>query len=137
MTKLPKEFLKKFKDFKTFEDACKISGLDSNKVIPDFSFYPKKDRKAMIAHAKLVIIVCAANKIENDGKEWIPDWSNWDEIKYESWFYLKEGSSGFRSDVCDGWSADTDVGSRLCFKSLNLAKYIAIQFIDLYKAYFL
>ena len=62
------------KKIKTFKGACKVLGLDSTKVIPDFSCYPEEDRKAAIANAKLMIIIKAANKIENGGKEWIPDW---------------------------------------------------------------
>ena len=45
-----------YTDLKTFEDACKYLKLDSEKAIPNFSFYPKKDREAMVAHAKLIII---------------------------------------------------------------------------------
>lgn len=62
---------------KSFEDACKIEGLDAATVIPDFAPYPKQDHAAMIAHAKLVIIARAANRLANDGKEWKPDWGNW------------------------------------------------------------
>jgi len=122
---------------KTFEDACKVLKLDAKKVIPDFSCYPKKDKKAMEAHAKLIIIVKASNKIENNNKEWTPDWSNYDEYKYEPYFYLKGGSSGFRYNGYGLWYSGTSVGSRLCFKTRELAEYIANQFIDLYEAYIL
>ena len=40
-------------EIKTFEDACKALKLDPEKVIPDFSMFPEKHQKAMIAHAKL------------------------------------------------------------------------------------
>ena len=56
-------------------------GLDPEKVLPDFSSYPESDRLAMEAHSKLVIIAKAANQIDNDCKEWQPDWSNYDEYK--------------------------------------------------------
>lgn len=125
----------KLEELKTFEDACKELGLDPEKVIPDFSAYPERDREAMVAHAKLVIIARAANRIENDGKDWEPDWDNgrWD--KYYPWFEMG-GSSGFRSDGCGDWLSLSTVGSRLCFKSANAAEYIGNQFIELYKAYF-
>jgi hypothetical protein len=125
------------KKLKTFEDACKIEGLDPKKVIPDFSCYPEKDRKSMEAHAKLVIVVRAANRIENDGKEWTQDFSNWDEYKYEIWFEYDKGSSGFRYFAYDYWYSDSFVGSRLCFKTSELAEYIGNQFIDLYNEYLL
>ena len=128
--------MKKKEDLKTFEDACKVLKLDPKKVVPDFSCYPKKDQKAMIAHSKLVIIVRAANKIENKNKEWNPDWANMNEYKYFPWFEM-DGSSGFRCDGCDGWDTHSAIGSRLCFVSRDLADYIAKQFIELYKEYFL
>lgn len=85
----------KLEELKTFEDACKVERLDPKKVVPDFKAYPTKDRKAMIAHAKLVIIARAANRIANNGKLWKPDWTNGEWDKYYAWFYLG-GSSGFR-----------------------------------------
>ncbi|XKX06290.1 hypothetical protein R8G61_02930 [Tenacibaculum maritimum] len=130
--------MKKYTDLKTFEDACKVLGLDSNKVIPDFSCYPEKDRVSMIAHVKLVIIVRAANQLANDGKEWIPDFTNFDERKYEAWFDLEDnGSSGFRYNAYGIWITYSGVGSRLCFISREVCEFVANQFIEIYKEYFL
>ncbi|WP_340074502.1 hypothetical protein [Leptobacterium sp. I13] len=129
--------MKKYTDLKTFEDACKVLALDPNNVIPDFSCYPEKDRVSMIAHAKLVIIVRAANQLANDGKEWIPDFTNYNEYKYEAWFDLSGGSSGFRFYDYAFWTTGSVVGSRLCFISREVCEYIGKQFIELYKEYFL
>jgi len=68
--------MKNLDQLKTFSDASKLLKLDPKKVIPDFKNFPTRDRKAMVAHAKLVVIARAANKIGNGGKEWKPDWSN-------------------------------------------------------------
>lgn len=129
--------MKNYQDLKTFEEACKIEGLDPEKVIPDFSCYPEKDRDSMIAHSKLVIIVRAANRLANDGKEWIPDFTNSNEWKYEPWFDLSEGSSGFRYLDYGYRGTGSSVGSRLCFISREVCEYITEQFIELYKEYFL
>ncbi len=129
--------MEKYTEIKTFQDACKVLMLDYNKVIPDFSCYPEKDRTSMIAHAKLIIITRAANKLANSGKEWVPDFTNYKEPKYEAWFDLSGGSSGFRFNVYDLWATNSDVGSRLCFISSEVCKYVANQFIGLYKEYFL
>ena len=129
--------MKKFTDLKSFEDACQVLELDPKTVIPDFSCYPEKDRVSMIAHAKLVIIVRAANKLANKGKEWIPDFTNFNERKYEAWFDLEEGSSGFRYYVYVYWVSYSGVGSRLCFISREVCEYVTEQFIEIYKAYFL
>lgn len=126
----------KIEELKSLEDACKVLCLDAEKVMPDFSMFPERDRAAMTAHAALVIITRAANKIDNNGKEWEPDWDNgkWD--KYYNWFWMNGGSSGFRFRVCDDWYSDSNVGSRLCFKSKEVAEYVANQFSALYKDYF-
>lgn len=117
---------------KTFEDACKALKLDSKKVLPDFSMFPEKHQKAMIAHAKLVIIAQALNG------DWEPNWDDWDECKYEPWFDMENSSSGsgFSYYVYDCWLSASVVGSRLCFKSSELAKYAGKQFEALYKDYF-
>ncbi|WP_407277373.1 hypothetical protein R5O20_02755 [Tenacibaculum maritimum] len=130
--------MKNFTDLKTFEDACKVEKLNPKTVIPDFSCYPEADRKSMEAHAKLVIIVRAANRLANDGKQWVPDFTNFDERKYEAWFDLEEnGSSGFRFYVYVYWNTLSRVGSRLCFISREVCEYIGKQFLDTYKEYFM
>jgi len=127
-----------YTDLKTFEDACKVEKLNAKKVIPDFKLYPAKDRKAMIAHAKLVIIARAANRLANGGKAWKADFSNHDQYKYYPWFYQESGnggSSGFRYYDYDAWSSLATVGSRLCFLNYELAKYVGETFLKLYYDY--
>lgn len=126
--------MKDFTEIKSFEDACKVEKLDPKKVVPDFKAYPAKDRKAMIAHAKLVIIARAANRLANKGKEWKPNWNKTSEYKYTPWF-LMGGSSGFRFGGCDYWNSNSNVGSRLCFISYAVAEHVAKQFEALYKDY--
>ena len=127
--------MKNYTDIKTFEDACKVERLNPKKVLPDFKAYPAKDRKAMIAHAKLVIIARAINKLANNGKAWKPNWENGQWDKYYPWFYMG-GSSGFRYDDCDHWNTASFVGSRLCFISSEAGEYAGKQFEKLYKDYF-
>jgi hypothetical protein len=117
---------------KTFEDACiALDLLQPELVIPDFLSFPSTDRLAMIAHAKLIIIAKALNE------GWVPDWSNWDEYKYYPWFDMQPSSgSGFAYGDYDFWSTYSSVGSRLCFKSSELAEYAGKQFEGLYKDYF-
>jgi len=106
----------------TFIQACKLEGLDSKKVEDglnkSFTFFSKKDKAAMIAHTMCVIMVKAANRIANGGKEWIADFTN-DEYKYEARWWHLGGSSGFRYDDCDTRGSGSGVGSRLCFKTYN------------------
>src|SRR5262245_37574401 len=120
---------------KTFEDACAKLGLDPANL-PDFSMMPEKHQKALLAHSKLIIIAEALN----DG--WQPDWSNYDQYKYYPWFEIeasKDQPSGFGFSRTNYvvWYALTDVGSRLCYATREMAKYAGEQFADLYKDYFL
>lgn len=125
------------KQLKTFEDACKVEGLDPAKVIPDFSCYPAQDHASMIAHCRLVIIVRASNRLANGNQEWKPDFTNSKQWKYEAWFIRDRGSSGFRFDDYGDWSTASIVGSRLCFISSEVAEYVTTTFIDLYNEYLL
>ncbi len=121
-----------YTEIKTFEDACNAIGLQQPElVIPDFSFFPESDRKAMIAHAKLVIIAKAING------DWVPDWTNGEWDKYFPWFRMGSSSGvGFSFVGYDDWRSGSFVGSRLCFETREKAKYAGTQFEELYKIYF-
>lgn len=114
---------------KTFEGACKVLKLDPVKVLPKVSGMPKHHQEAMIAHAQLVIIAEALNG------GWKPDWDDHSEWKYYPWFKIS-GSGLSYGDFVGSYSRST-VGSRLCFKSSELAEYAGKQFIDLYKKSYL
>lgn len=119
---------------KSFEDACKHLGLNPNDL-PVVDMLPEKDRKSIIAYYKLTIITRALNE------GWEPDFSNWDEYKYYNWFYVEENkdqrSSGFRFDGARYAVTSTSIGSRLCFKNREMAKYATEQFKELYREYLL
>ena len=127
--------MKTLEQLKTFEDACEIEGLDPAAVISDFSSFPSRDHVSMIAHCKLVIIVRAANRLANNGNDWFPNFDDRSQVKWEVW--MEKGSSGFRFYDCVGWVAYSYVGSRLCFVSREVGKYVATQFVELYNQYFL
>ena len=119
---------------KSFEDACKHLGLNPNDL-PVVDMLPEKDRKSIIAYYKLTIITRALNE------GWEPDFSNWNEYKYYNWFYVEENkdqrSSGFRYYDSGYTRTDATIGSRLCFKNRELAKYATEQFKELYREYLL
>ncbi len=125
----------KTKTVKTYEEACEKLGLKPM-ALPEVSVVPSKHQKALIAHFKLIIIAEALN----DG--WQPNWNDSDEYKYFPWFEIKAddkrpGGFGFSYTYYDHWHTDTTVGSRLCFRTRELATYAGKQFADLYKEYFL
>jgi hypothetical protein len=106
---------------KTFKDACEVVGLQPTEITCS---YDSADDQA---YKKLKVVIAALNE------GWTPDWKNDDQPKYYPWFDM---SNGFRL-VSVGYScALSNVGSRLCFKSRELAQYAATQFADLYKDFF-
>jgi hypothetical protein len=69
----------------------------------------------------------------NEG--WTPDWNNTSESKYVPWFEM--GSSGFLFGGCGIWRSDSHVGSRLCFKTRELAEHAGNHFTDVYRKFML
>jgi hypothetical protein len=116
----------------TFQDACKIEGLDPTKSLPEVSMCPPAQQKAILAIAQLMIIVSAANRLVNDGEIWTPDWSNYKEYKYFAYFEMR-GSSGFRCYVYANRGTGSGVGSRLAFKTAEAAEHVGRTFETLYK----
>jgi hypothetical protein len=114
---------------KTFAGACKALGMDA-KNLPDVSMLPHDQQEAIIAHYKLVIIAQALNE------GWKPNWSDYNEYKYYPWFNMRSGSGLSYFDYVY-WVTLTLVGSRLCFKSRELAEYAGKNFKKLYEQYFL
>lgn len=123
-----KEEIKITDKVKTFEDACKVLGLDP-KQLPVVDLLPEKDRKSIIAYYKLTVIIRALNE------GWEPNWNDWDEYKYFNWFYLDSAGFGYSSTRNAVSSTSAAISSRLCFKNDTLARYARVQFRDLYFEY--
>jgi len=120
-----------FKKIKTYEDACAALKLNPNSV-PDFSMIPEEEQAALIAHAKLVVIAKAANG------DWKPNWNDNGERKFYPWFDMEAGDNNPSGFSLGGVYVDgtyTYVGSRLCYKSREIAEHVANTFLELYKAY--
>jgi len=121
---------------KTFEAACAALKLNPKTTLPEVKSFPSKHQAALVAHAKLIIIAEALNE------GWQPDWNDHSQWKYYPWFTVKASAkvpsgSGLAFSDCDHWNSLTTVGSRLCFKSEELAEYAGKQFKKLYEEYFL
>ena len=118
---------------KSFEDACQALGLDPT-ALPDVSKLREKDQAAQIAQYKLSIIAEALNE------GWTPDWKNNREYKYYPWFDMEDDNGsglGLSCLDCDCDDSISSVGSRLSFKSSDLARYAGKQFTGLYADLFL
>ena len=115
---------------KSFEDACKV--LDITPSVPVVTGIPEKYQKPLIANYQLMVITEALNE------GWTPDWSNGEWDKWHPWFDMDASSSAGRFSFDDsvGQDSRSSVGSRLCFKSKDLATYAGTQFLDIYKDFF-
>ena len=85
-----------------------------------------------VAYKMLKVIAEALNE------GWQPDWSNGEWDKWYPWFKMDDSSSAGRFSFRGSANrfSSSSVGSRLCFKSEELATYAGNQFLDIYKDFF-
>ncbi len=110
---------------KTYNDACEHLGVDPNEL--PFKSPSNADQEAINANWKMWRIAKALNG------DWEPNWNDSNEYKYFPYFNMKSAGVGFSITYYGHWTALTTVGSRLCFKSRELAEYAGTQFADIYK----
>ena len=109
-------------------DAINELGEDDSEVIEYRKLQKAKVLDSTLAHQEIIIII----KAFNEG--WTPDWTDTKQRKYFPYFYM---GSGFSYIVYDYWDSGSFVGSRLCFKSSDLAKYAGEQFTEVYEKFML
>lgn len=126
---------------KTFEDAvAELSNRamngdkDAGKLLDEWKISSKVSSKDLLAYLKLRIITSALNE------GWKPKFEE-NERRYYPWFSLKTSLGGAGAScglVCtfaDDVSSGTGYGSRLAFKSKELAEYAGKQFVEIYEEY--
>lgn len=141
---------------KTFEDAAAILGNDNQSVIDYYAIVETTCTEDIIAFAKLRVIAEALNE------GWKPKFDG-DECRYYPWFYIYSKDEyddlseeekeecrvvgrSFNSSYAYGGVAYANAsnassnsysfyGSRLAFKTRELAEYCGRQFIDIWQDY--
>lgn len=114
---------------KTCEDAANIVGISENlKILLAYDGVDKTMLGAQ-AMAKLTIIAKALNE------GWEPNWEDSNEPKYVPYFDNYKSGFGFSCSYYGSWRAHAGCGSRLCFKTRELAEYAAKQFITEYNQF--
>ena len=108
----------------TVADALEANGLTQEQF--------DQQCESLSEDEKAYRILKLLSKALNEG--WEPNWNDENEYKYFPWFYMG-GSRGFRFNDFADWRSHSVVGSRLAFKSYELAKYAGEQFTDVYKQY--
>jgi len=114
-----------YKDIKTFGDACNFLGIDRAEFNKENSLLPED----VYAYMQLRLICQALNGGEH------MDYSDTDEYKYYPCFNSVGSSSGFSYDGYAYVLTGSDVGSRLVYKSREIAEYAGRTFIDIYNKY--
>lgn len=114
---------------KTLKDAIAVLGGVSLEVMQILNYTgTDKDMLANQVFTKVSVITRALNE------GWVPDWEDSNQAKWAVYLTGYKAGFGFSDASCDGWSTDSIVGSRLCFKSRELAEYAGKQFFTEYNA---
>lgn len=124
---LPKDIKERIK---TFEDVLEYHNYKRDTQAFVLECQKRAYTADEIAYRQLKMIA----EVLNEG--WTPDWSNSNQCKYYPWFVMSSPSgSGFSFDVAGAWRTNSYAGSRLCFKSRELAEYAGKQFTEIYKEF--
>lgn len=123
----PKDITKRVK---TYADACAVLGIEpvNEDVLTKLGF-----TKDEIAYRKLKTIAEALNE------GWRPNWADSNEYKYWPWFVYNPAAAGFSfaSTYAAASNTNTNFGSRLCYKTRELAAYAGRTFEGIYNDYLL
>lgn len=111
---------------KTYEDACAELGITP---IDESTLSKNGFTKDEIAYRKIKTITQALNEC------WKADWTDENQKKWTPWFRSVSSGFVFSYSYYLSSSATAGNGSRLCFKSDELATYAGKQFVDLYKEF--
>jgi hypothetical protein len=105
----------------TFEDVLKEMKVDPKEFIKSLQNLTSDE----VAYKRLKLIIAAFNE------GWTPDWTNGQWDKFVAYFTIGGSSGvGFSCIGFGDWRSYSDVGSRLVFKSADLAKHVGKLFID-------
>ncbi|MFH1121772.1 MAG: hypothetical protein V1775_18270 [Bacteroidota bacterium] len=108
---------------KTFEDAQRETGRPD---VPEFLDVPEDLREYFKAHYKMAVIAEALN----EGHK--ANWEDNNEQKWFPWFRMSSSGFAFGATVCCCSTTAAGYGTRLCFKSDELATYAGKQFIEIW-----
>lgn len=113
----------------SINDAIETLGEEDTEVIMLRKLQQIFDTSNHLVNYQTAVVF---TKALNEG--WTPDWNIDSQYKFFPYFYMG-GSSGFRSNGYGSWGSLSDVGSRLAFKSRELAEYAGKQFTEVYKQF--
>lgn len=120
---------------KTFEDAvAELSNRamngdkDAGKLLDEWKISSQVGSKDLLAYLKLRIITYALNE------GWKPQYTK-GELRWYFWYDIITKEQYYKISAFASSSLRTDCGSRLAFKSKELAEYAGKQFVEIYEKY--
>jgi hypothetical protein len=114
---------------KTISDVINELGENDEDVIIYRKLSTLFNGTSHVVNNQLAIIITKALN-----EKWVPNWNDSNQSKWFAYFQMG-GSSGFRFNDYGNWPSHSNVGSRLCLKSSELAEYAAKQFTEVYKRF--
>jgi hypothetical protein len=100
--------------------------------VPPLEDRSDADRVSADAYERLIICIRAKNLV--DGKQWVP---TYDGSEYHYWPYFRYAPGfGFSRTGYAGWGTHTVVGSRLEYRTRELAVEGANEFKQLYNDFY-
>ena len=112
----------------TFEEFCKKHNVEA--TLPEITGVSEIVKKQMIATYKWEFIVKTLND-EGQDKEFVPNYSDTSQSKYELLVYYSPSSGWSLIDV-DYWFATTFCGARRVFRTEEIAEYAGENLLDFY-----
>ena len=108
---MKKNEVKKFADVKDLDECFKIAGV---KPIEKWEDVPEEFRTCLLAAAKQMVVVKAANTLRGQDKPL--SWIDSNLRKWFGWFrFLSSGGLAFNNSICDISTANSGDASRLAF----------------------
>lgn len=112
----------------SFTDFCKKHKIKPE--MPIINGVSDEVRNQLLATWRWELIVKTLNN-EGQDKEWIPDYSNRDQPKYELYVYYTP-SSGWSLDVVVFWNAHSACGARRVFRTREIGRYAGTELLHFY-----
>ena len=116
----------------TFTDFCKKHKIKPE--MPIINGVSDEVRNQQLATWRWELIVKTLNN-EGQDKEWIPDYSNRDQAKYELYVY-NSPSSGWSLSVVGCWFASAVCGARRVFRTREIGLYAGENLLEHFIATF-
>lgn len=105
-------------------DACSDQGI-TPLTIDHFSFIPAQYRERMFKHYQQNVIADSLNE------GWVPNWKDHSQYKYYPYFKDSGAGFGFSDTDYDYWGTLSNVGSRLYFRTAELAQHAGKIFAEI------